>query len=468
MKLVKKSWTILLLFAMLCTFVIACENTTDNNDSNKQVRSADENTAPNQESEETDTPKETPLVEGTADNPVTITVAFPWGEEIFNNRFQEIDEKLPNINIEMVACECKSASLQELFASGVNPDIIFPNYGVHEIENLGVIYPLDELAKNHNFDINSLNPGLVSSIRSLDIEGRLIGIPDGTGYLSLFYNKEIFDLFGIPYPTETMTWDQAFDLAKKMTGQRNGISYLGLELGGYGNTGDGAAVPIKELAVNKTDPDTGEVLITKDPAFTKYLELMKKYYSIPGVRSEEAKNGELFGQKQAAMTVTWTAYFVHGNPFEDVEYLKNKVAMLPVPVWADQPTTGPVLGTTPMVISSSSEHKDAAFSVLKEYVSVPNQTKIAQSMASGPAITEVADLYGSAIENYVGQDVTSVFKLTPANYQTRQSLWDQYVNLDLAKFADSDMNVQEFLRITKEEGEAAVAEAKTQLGNTKK
>ncbi|MEC0242799.1 hypothetical protein P4H66_23595 [Paenibacillus dokdonensis] len=128
MKSVKKSWTILLLFAMLCTFVIACENTTDNNESTREVRSADESTAPNQESEESDTSKETPLVEGSADHPVTITVAFPWGEEIFNNRFQEIDEKLPNINIEMVACECKSASLQELFASGVNPDIIFPNY----------------------------------------------------------------------------------------------------------------------------------------------------------------------------------------------------------------------------------------------------------------------------------------------------------------------------------------------------
>lgn len=467
MKLVKKSWTIMLLFVMLCTFVIACGNTTEHDAINKEVSSVEENPVPNQETNVTEASKDLPPVEGTPTDPVTVTVAFPWGEEIFNNRFQEIDEKLPNINIEMVACECKSASLQELFASGVNPDIIFPNYGIHEIENLGVIYPLDELAKSHDFDIHSLNPALVSSIRSLDTEGRLIGIPDGTGYLSLFYNKEIFDLFGVPYPTETMTWDQAFDLAKKMTGQRNGVSYLGLELGGYGNTGDGAAVPLKELAVNKTDPDTGEVLITKDPAFTKYLELMKKYYSIPGVRSEEAKNGELFGQKQAAMTVTWTAYFVHGNPFEDVEYLKNKVAMLPVPVWADQPTIGPVLGTTPMVISSSSEHKDAAFSVLKEYVSVPNQTKIAQSMASGPVLTEVADQYGSGIENYAGQDVTSVFKLTPATYTDRQSLWDQYVNLDLAKFADSDMNISEFLRITKEEGEAAVAEARTQLENTK-
>ncbi|MBT2763353.1 extracellular solute-binding protein [Paenibacillus sp. ISL-20] len=467
MKLVKKSCTILLLFVMLCTLVIACGNTNEHDAINKEVSSVEENPVPNQETNVTEASKDLPPVEGTPTDPVTVTVAFPWGEEIFNNRFQEIDEKLPNVNIEMVACECKSASLQELFASGVNPDIIFPNHGISEIEHLDVIYPLDELAKSPDFDIHSLNPSLVSYIRSLDSEGRLIGIPDGTGYLSLFYNKEIFDLFGVPYPTETMTWDQAFDLAKKMTGQRNGVSYLGLELGGYGNTGDGAAVPLNELAVNKTDPDTGEVLITKDPAFTKYLELMKKYYSIPGVRSEEAKNADLFGQKQAAMTVTWTAYFVHGNPFEDVEYLKDKIAMLSVPVWADQPTIGPVLGTTPMVISSSSEHKDAAFSVLKEYVSVPNQTKIAQSMASGPVLTEVSDQYGSGIDNYAGQDVTSVFKLTPATHSGRQSLWDQFVKLDLAKFADSDMNVQEFLRITKDEGEAAVAEARTQLENTK-
>lgn len=465
MKTAKKTWKTLLLFMIIFPLLIACGSTSDDNNNNNEASSVEESTTPPQESH---TPNDSPQVDGTSTDPITITVAFPWGEEIFNNRFKEIDENMPNINIEMVPCQCNSESLQELFASGVNPDIIFPNYGISHVENLGIIYPLDDLAKNHNFDVNSINPGLISNIRSLDSEGRLIGIPDGTGYLSLFYNKEIFDLFGVPYPTETMTWDQAFDLAKKMTGQRNGISYLGLELGGYGNVGDGAAVPLKELAVNKTDPDTGEVLIMKDPAFTKYLELMKKYYSIPGVRSEEAKNSDLFGKKQAAMTVTWTAYFVHGNPFEDIEYLKNNVAMLPVPVWADQPHIGPSLGTTPMIISSSSEHKDAAFSVLKEYVSVPNQTKIAKSMASGPALTEVADQYGSDIENYVGQDVTSVFKLTAATYQGRQSLWDQYVNLDLAKFADSDMNVQDFLRITKEESEAAITEAKTQQENTKK
>ncbi|WP_314587597.1 extracellular solute-binding protein [Paenibacillus terrigena] len=465
MKLAKKSWTILLLFVMVCTLFVACGNTNENSDSKNEASSVEESTTPIQEN---DTPKDSLQAEGTSTDPVTITVAFPWGEEIFNNRFKEIDEKMPNINIKMVPCSCKSTSLQELFASGINPDIIFPNNGISHVESLGIIYPLDDLAKSHNFDINTLNPGIVSNIRSLDSEGRLIGIPDGTGYMSLFYNKEIFDLFGEPYPTEKMTWDQAFDLAKKMTGQRNGVSYLGLELGGWGNVGDGAGVALRELAVNKTDPDTGEVLITKDPAFSKYLELMKKYYSIPDVRSEEAKNSDLFAKKQAAMTVNWTAYFVLVNPFEDVEYLKNNIAMLPVPVWADQPNIGPSLGTTPMIISSSSEHKDAAFSVLKEYVSVANQTKIARSMASGPALTEVADQYGSDIENYVGQDVTSVFKLTPATYKGRQSLWDQYVNLDLAKFADSDMNIQEFLRITKEEGESTITEAKTQQVNTKK
>ncbi|WP_152395203.1 ABC transporter substrate-binding protein [Paenibacillus guangzhouensis] len=463
MKLAKKSWTILLLVVMLSTLLIACGKTNENNDNNNTPSSVEGSTTPNQENNSLDGSQQG---EGASADPVTITVAFPWGEEIFNNRFKEIDEKLPNIDIKMVACECKSTSLQELFASGINPDIIFPNYGISHVESLDIIHPLDDLAKSNNFDVDTLNPGLVSYIRSLDSEGRLIGIPDGTGYTSLFYNKEIFDLFGEPYPTEKMTWDQAFDLARKMTGQRNGVSYLGLELGGRGNVGDGAAVPLKELAVNRTDPNTGEVLITKDPAFSKYLELMKKYYSIPGVRSEEAKNSDLFGKKQAAMTVNWTAYFVGGNPFEDVEYLKNNIAMLPVPVWADQPNIGPALGTTPMIISNLSEHKAEAFSVLKEYVSVANQTKISKSMASGPVLTEVADQYGSDIENYVGQDVTSVFKLTPATYKGRQSLWDQYVNLDLAKFADSDMNIQEFLRVIKEEAETAITEAKTQ--NAKK
>ena len=111
-------------------------------------------------------------------------------------------------------------------------------------------------------------------------------MPTASDNYALFYNKEVFDLFGVSYPTEDLTWDAVVDLAKKLTGERDGIQYHGLEMG-PGFAGTEALVPLKQLNVYLTDLETGEVLITKEPAVTKYLELMKKFYSIPGIYSDD-------------------------------------------------------------------------------------------------------------------------------------------------------------------------------------
>lgn len=85
-----------------------------------------------------------------------------------------------------------------------------------------LIYPLDDLIEQHGFDLSELNPGIVSFLRSLDSEGRIVGFPDGTSYKALFYNKEVFDLFGEPYPDpdKPMTWEETLDLAARMTATR--------------------------------------------------------------------------------------------------------------------------------------------------------------------------------------------------------------------------------------------------------
>ncbi len=36
--------------------------------------------------------------------------------------------------------------------------------------------------------------------------------------------------------------------------------------------------PLWELSANMTDPETGEVLLVTDSKFTKYMELMERYY----------------------------------------------------------------------------------------------------------------------------------------------------------------------------------------------
>jgi len=249
------------------------------------------------------------------------------------------------------------------------------------------------------------------------------------------------------------------DLARQLTGERDGIQYRGLEMG-PGFSGYEALVPLLELNTNLTDPKTGEVLIDKKPEVTKYLELMKKFYSIPGIydRDPEARKDYAFGKKNVAMIVSWPGYIKWG--IGDPEVAKN-MDSVPVPVWSDLPNIAPPSGSHPYVINKYSEHKDAAFQVLAEYVSAEKQTKLAK--AGDPPVLidpKVYEAFGADLDIYKGKNIKAFFSREAAVPKT-VSKWDQYVDIagSLSKFAESDMNIQEFLRVLKEESETKIKEA---------
>ncbi|MCJ7841548.1 extracellular solute-binding protein [Lederbergia sp. NSJ-179] len=399
--------------------------------------------------------------EGTPDNPLTINVAYPWEEEQFNERFKPIEEALENVEIVFNSYNGTSEGLQELFAADVVPDIIISSPDdIGPLEDLEAIYPLDDLVIQEDFDLGRLNPSLVSLVKGYDSENRLIGFPDGTGLFALYYNKEVFDLFGEPYPdpNKPMTWQETLELSKKMTAERNNQMYIGLLFGGWGSTGDLAKVPLREFGIAMTDAKSGEVLLTKKPEFTRYLELMREYYNIPGMRSKDVLESDMFAQKAAAMTIHWQNYLAQG--WGDLEYQEN-MDFAPVPVWEDQPTIGPHLGTAAMVVTSYSKNKVTAFRVLTEYVSTKSQINIVSTMSSGPAVLdpEVLDNFGAELDQYKDRNTKLFFELEPAELDN-YSHFDRYVPFDLTKFADSDIDIPTFLREVEEEAEKIIEEAK--------
>lgn len=389
--------------------------------------------------------------------PVEIIVAHPWDENVFKQRYSFIDERLPNVTMSFVNFDGTSPGLQEHFAAGVYPDIIVTGlYGTYY--DLDLIYPIEDLVKKHNFDLSYIAPSLISDIRSRDPEGRLIAFPDGTAYGALYYNKEVFDLFGVPYPDPNvaMTWEEVVDLARQLTGERNGKTYLGLEV---------TTQPLSEIAQNLTDPETGDVLLDDLPEFTKYFELMKQLYSIPGMKqamfNEEGNFNFQFTQGLSAMTLSINNFL--GWDWGEFNAIKENIDLAPMPVWKDHPGVVPPLLSTPQVISSYSKHPDEAFEVLREYVSRENQIRVARSMASAPVTTdpEVLKQFGADIPEYAGKNVQAYFVGKPAEFDGRKSMWDDYVDMGeaLRRFAQSDMDVPRFLREFSEEAQARVADA---------
>ncbi|RKN71832.1 extracellular solute-binding protein [Paenibacillus ginsengarvi] len=102
----------------------------------------------------------------------------------------------------------------------------------------------------------------------------LIGIPYTRNFSALYYNKTIFDKFGVAYPKEGMTWSEYADVAKRVTRTEGGIQYRGLEPNVPKRVGAQLSLPL-------VDPKTNRAALNTEQ-WKKVLTQMTDIYKIPG------------------------------------------------------------------------------------------------------------------------------------------------------------------------------------------
>ncbi|MBO0991638.1 extracellular solute-binding protein [Bacillus sp. SD088] len=245
-----------------------------------------------------------------------------------------------------------------------------------------------------------------------------------------------------------MTWREVMDLARKMTKEQDGTQYIGLA--------GMSSFALNQFAPTATDPDTGEVLINKNDAYKKYFDLIEEFYNIPGIKEEEDL-ANTFPEKRAAMTIatnTGLTWLAGDDP--------KPIDLVPFPVWADQPTIGPIAGTTPMIITNYSENKEMALEVIKAYFT-PNI--LLSQVRSGGTVPPVADpelhkQYAAEVEIYKGKNLDAYYVLERETPEGRVSRWDDYVDLVSAEEAIKEgEDVVTALRKLEEESVSKIKEA---------
>ena len=93
-------------------------------------------------------------------------------------------------------------------------------YMVKELDDIikwqsqGFAEPLNAYVEKTGYDLS----GFVGTEVNYSVDGELYAVPFRSDFWVLYYNKDLFDKAGQPYPTNDMTWDEYADLALKMTG----------------------------------------------------------------------------------------------------------------------------------------------------------------------------------------------------------------------------------------------------------
>ncbi|MCR8657330.1 ABC transporter substrate-binding protein [Paenibacillus endoradicis] len=130
----------------------------------------------------------------------------------------------PNIEIQVVETnQIQNTFMEEndndydkalaAFIEKEQPDILMLE--PTQLEKLGVegkLYDIESYVTDSKYDVDGLVPGVIDAMKGYG-GGNLYAIPTNFSTQALYYNKDLFDEYNVPYPTDQMTWTEVINLA---------------------------------------------------------------------------------------------------------------------------------------------------------------------------------------------------------------------------------------------------------------
>jgi multiple sugar transport system substrate-binding protein len=354
--------------------------------------------------------------------PVELTVLSTTNmaqEEIDTRLVGPMKSKHPNITLNVL--NNQGSKLEELVAAGQTPDVILAASAMYmsRYGDLGLFFDMNPLIKKYQFDLNRLEPIVLKAIKSYSKNDELYALPYSTIGFALYYNKDIFDKFGVPYPKDGMTWEETLTLARSLTRKADNIQYRGLAFQDV----NGVASP---LSLNYVDPKTGKSTVNTD-GWKEAFELVHSIISIPGNepvdKSKRFDNNPFMADRNVAMFATVNLL---ANGFGKASEAGLNWDLVTYPTYKERPGMWGQPDGQAVLITPSSKHKDQAFQLVESILSDEAQANMAK-IGIMPAVTspKVREVFGTSLSYSLNKNVGAFFKNKPAPWRSNITKYDQ-------------------------------------------
>lgn len=340
--------------------------------------------------------------EAIKNEPVTLKMLLlqPLNDEEFETMLAEpVRKKYPHITLEKL-----NGTLENAISAGVVPDLLTHwNGGATAFMKLDLLGDITPLTQKHGVDLSRFEPVALDAIRSLAGQGELYGLPYTLQFNALYYNKDIFNKFGVPYPKDGMTWDDAIEIGRKLTRTDGGVTYRGLS---YEHI-ERLAFP---LSPDFVDRKTQRANVNNE-MWKKVFELGHRINSIPG-NTPTGSHNDFVKNQNVAMYGTINLFHL----FKDAVKNGLKLGIAQYPSFKEQPGVYGMVDGHYMFISKQSKHKDAAMQVLAALTSDEVQIASARKFARNSPLKnpETKKQFGAELDYLQGVDLQPIFKSKPA------------------------------------------------------
>lgn len=297
--------------------------------------------------------------------------------EQFDNRYRnQLQKKFPHFTFKLINKASGGLGIAETITAKTPFDIYFANVGSFENEAIqyGLQFDMTELVKKHQVDLGRFDPAVISGVQSSP--HGLYAIPVHTDTMALYYNKELFDKFGVEYPKNGMTWDELYALSKRLTRKDGDTSYIGYApFSTYMFYMSPYSIPV-------LDEKTEQPTINKDNRWRDFFQKLlieptetqevREYLN--NLKTNKSHIVNAFMKDRSTAMITYVSALAPTNA--DMNNFNWDWAS--VPSLKEKPGVGVQPYTAYFGITNISKNKDAAMEVLKYMVSDEFQLSLAK------------------------------------------------------------------------------------------
>lgn len=274
------------------------------------------------------------------------------------------------------------------FAAGTPADITLMNYrryAAFAANNL--LEPIGPYLKASSL----MQPGdfYAMSIEAFTWRGEIMCLPQNISSLVVYYNQDLFDAAGLPYPPDTWSWDEFVMTARELTLDTDGDGRtdqygLGIEPSLYRLS---AFIWQNEAPLVNDPMSPTRLTLTRFPtlqALQWFVDLRQVHGVVPDRVEEAALDSE------SRFLAGTTAMFLNsrrGVPtYREIEAFTWDVAPLP-----QGKVEAGILHSDGYCMSAATPHKEAAWTFIEFANSADGQSLIAQSGRTVPSLIAVAE-----------------------------------------------------------------------------
>jgi multiple sugar transport system substrate-binding protein len=320
-------------------------------------------------------------------------MVFGDPEEIqaFRNVIGAYENEQPDVNVNLIEASDRDdliARLSTSFAAGTPPDLFLLNYRFYaQFAARDVLEPIEDRVDDS--DVFQQEDFYEEAMDAFRFNDTLTCLPQNISSLVVYYNKDMFQEAGVPFPKEGWKWDDMVATAKKLTRDTDGdgktdVHGLGIEASliriapfVWSNGGE---------LVDDTESPTRFTLDTPEAqvALERFLQLHATDKVTPNEEEVESEDDETrFQNGRLAMVLSSRRATPTFRTIQDFDW---DIAALPQ--HAEQ---AGILHSDAYCLTKASENKDAAWSFMEYALGPEGAPVVAESGRTVPSLKSVAE-----------------------------------------------------------------------------